>query len=133
MQIPESMDECLYFTNRRLPDGTKILAWVRKKQCPACGNALMGKPLDAKTGRPKVRATVYACPGCGHEESKKDHEADLQVEVEYSNPEGTETKNATTPYKRKTFQGIPSFVFENEFTGEKTGITKKMKAKKAKK
>jgi predicted RNA-binding Zn-ribbon protein involved in translation (DUF1610 family) len=132
MQLPESMDEVLYFTNRKLEDGTRIIAFTRKKECPECQKALMGKPLDPKTKRPKVRSTTYECPECGYQEPKKAHEEEREVEIEYTNPEGTEKKHAKTPYTRKTWKGVPAFVFENEFTGEKMGVTKKMKAPKKK-
>jgi len=63
LRMPESMDECIYFTRRKFDtnDG-KIIAWVYRKDCPQCGEK-MGKPIDDKTGKAKVRAE--ACSGCG--------------------------------------------------------------------
>lgn len=129
--IPESVDNLLYFTNRKLPDGTRLFAWVEKVDCPACGKGLMGKPIKSD-GKVKMRASTYECPECGHEEKKTVHEEARTLEVRYSNPEGKEWKSSSTPYKRKTWKGVKAFVFTNEFTGEKLGITKKMKMPKAK-
>ncbi|MCX6707400.1 MAG: hypothetical protein NT001_04650 [Candidatus Woesearchaeota archaeon] len=42
-------------------------------------------------------------------------------------------KIATTPYVRKTFEGVPSYVFECGKCHKKIAITKKMKAAKKKK
>lgn len=129
--VPESMDELIYFSNRKLPDGQRLIAWTNKKECE-CGGTF-GKPVDEKTGKVKIRSSTYICSGCGKEEPKKEHEESLTLEIRYTNPEGTEWKAASTPYKRKTWKGVKSFVFENEFTGEKQGITKKMKEPKKKK
>ena len=64
LRMPESMDECIYFTRRKFDTNNgKIIAWVYKKNCPECGEK-MGKPLDEKTGRPKIRADTYECPAC---------------------------------------------------------------------
>ncbi len=49
------MEDCIYFTNRTIDSG-KIKAWVLKELCPECKKALMSKPKDEKTGRPKIRA-----------------------------------------------------------------------------
>lgn len=132
-EYPETMDELLYFTNRRLPDGTKILAVVERKDCPECGKEKMGKPINEKTGKVKTRAKEYVCPNCGHEEPKKAHEESLELDIQYTNSEQTEVKRTKTPYKRRTWKGMKSFVFENEFTGERMGITKRLKTKKKKK
>ncbi len=128
--FPEHMDDLLYFTNRKLSDGTKILAYVHKKSCPECDNALMGKPINPKTKKIQIRAKEYVCPNCGYEEEKLTHENTLQLEIQYTNPQQTEKKTTHTAYKRKTYKGIPSFVFLNEFTQEKCAITKRLKAKK---
>ena len=132
-EFPESMDELLYFTNRKLPDGTKIIAYVERKTCPKCKKAPMGKPINEKTGNPKTRSPIYTCPECGYEEKKTAHEESCELQIQYTNPQGTQLKKATSPYKRRTWKGMKAFVFENEFLGEKYGITKRLKTKKEKK
>ena len=130
LKEPESMDECIYFTNRLNPDGTYIRAWTYKKECPKCKKATMGKPV--KDGKVKVRAKEYVCPECGYTEEKKEHEATLQVEIKYKCPECGKEGETTTEYKRKTWKGVPAYVFKCVDCGEKIGITKKMKAPKKK-
>lgn len=130
LEIPESMDELIYFTNRTVETG-KIKAWVYKADCPECGKAKMGKPVEK--GKVKVRAKEYVCPDCGFTEEKKEHEEKLTVEVLYTCPHCGHDGEATTLFKRKTFQGVPSYVFVCDGCGQKIGITKKMKAAKKKK
>ena len=70
LRIPQSMDECLYFTNRTLEGKKegKVIAWVYRKDCPKCKKVKMGKPV-AK-GKIKTRATEYVCPDCAFTEQK---------------------------------------------------------------
>ena len=68
LEIPESMDSCLYFTNRSLDPEGQILAWVYKKECPKCKAAKMGKPVVK--GKVKIRAKEYVCPKCDYTEEK---------------------------------------------------------------
>ncbi|MFT4250264.1 MAG: hypothetical protein ACMXYD_02805 [Candidatus Woesearchaeota archaeon] len=131
-EFPDSMDDLLYFTNRKLPDGTKIIAYVERKTCPECGKAQMGKPINEKTGRPKIRSPIYTCPECGYEEKKQAHEDSCEVTIQYTNPEGTEMKTTTASYKRKTWKGMKAIVFHNDFLDERYGITNRMKTKKDK-
>jgi predicted RNA-binding Zn-ribbon protein involved in translation (DUF1610 family) len=132
LKMPNSMDECLYFTNRTLGDGW-IKAWVYKKECPKCGKEVMGKPVDEKTGKVKIRAKEYVCPECGHTETKKDHEEALDLEIMYKCPFCGHEGEATTKYKRRTYKGVKAFVFKCGKCNEKIGITKKMKEPKKKK
>jgi hypothetical protein len=125
---PQNMDELIYFTNRTILDGGKIKAWVYKKECPECGKGRMGKPVEK--GKVKIRASEYVCPECSYSEEKKEHEESLTVEVAYTCPFCKHIGEATTPYKRKTWKGVPSYVFVCEGCGEKIGISKKMKAPK---
>lgn len=127
LKMPESMDECIYFTNRSIDSG-KIIAWVYKKECPKCHKAKMGKPVEK--GKVKIRAKEYVCPECGFTEEKVEHEESLTVEAMYTCPHCGKEGEGTTAYKRKTFQGIPSYVIECQHCGEKIPITKKMKKKK---
>lgn len=131
LKQPESMDELVYFTRRALVPKGRIVAWAFKMECPKCKKALMGKPVEK--GKVRIRATEYVCPECGHSEQKAEHEPKLKVSVEYTCPSCSNEGETQIPYKRKTWQGVPAFVFECEKCGEKIGITKKMKAPKAKK
>ena len=126
--MPESMEECFYFTNRILEDGKgQIMAWVFKQDCPKCKKAKMGKPVDPKTGKVKSRADIYVCKECGYEVAKAEMDPTLTVEIEYKCPACGDEGEATTEYKRKTWKGVKAYVFTCNKCGEKIGITKKMK------
>ncbi|PIN87293.1 hypothetical protein COV19_00215 [Candidatus Woesearchaeota archaeon CG10_big_fil_rev_8_21_14_0_10_44_13] len=133
LKLPGSINECVYFTRRTFGEGNngKIMAWVYKMDCPKCRKAKMGKPKD-ETGHKKIRAKIYVCPECAYTESKEVHEPKLTVEVKYACPFCGNVGEATTPYKRKSFEGVPSYVFECGKCKKKIGITKKMKAGKKK-
>jgi hypothetical protein len=126
--LPESMDECLYFSRRTLGKDGKAVAWVEKKMCPQCKKAKMGKPVEK--GSVKIRAPLYRCPACGHEEEKKAHEESCDVKIMYTCPFCKANGEAITPYKRKKLDGVDAFVFECTSCKKKLGITKKMKEKK---
>ena len=128
IQQPNSVDDCVYFTRRTIGDKGKIMAWARKIDCKKCGKAKMGKPVEK--GKVKIRAKEYECPSCGYIEPKEEHEPKLTVEILYTCQHCGKSGEATTPYKRKTFEGVPSFVFECSSCGKKIGVTKKMKAPK---
>lgn len=130
---PTSMEQCVYFTNRKLENDGKAKAWAYRIDCPECGKAKMGKPVNPKTGRPRPRALEYVCPACGFIESKAEHEEKLTVEVAYTCPHCQKEGEGTSPYKRKSFQGVQAFIIECEHCNGKIGITKKMKAPKPKK
>lgn len=127
---PESMDDLIYFTRRTIGDG-KIRAWVYKVDCPKCGKAKMGKPVEK--GKVKIRAKEYVCPECGYSEPKDEHEQRLVMEIIYTCPYCGKSGEATTIYKRRTFEGVPAYVFECRDCNKKIGITKKMKEGKKKK
>lgn len=133
LEVPESMDDCLYFTNRSLEPEGNILAWVYKKLCPKCKKAKMGKPIEK--GKIKIRAKEYVCPSCNYIEEKAVHENSLTMEATYTCPSCRKEGEGTTIYKRKSFQGVQAFIIECEHCQEKIAITKKMKKpkKKAKK
>ncbi|MFH1770789.1 MAG: hypothetical protein ABH828_04495 [archaeon] len=132
LTMPNSMDECVYFT-RRVMDNGKIVAWVFKEDCPECGKAKMGKPLDEKTGKPKIRATEYVCPECGYSVPKQQYEDTLTCNIQYTCPVCKFEGEIQVPYKRKSFQGVKAIVFECEKCKEKIPITKKMAEPKKKK
>ncbi|HIH39698.1 TPA: hypothetical protein HA219_03190 [Candidatus Woesearchaeota archaeon] len=132
LRFPDSMDECIYFT-RRKDDDSYIIAWVFKKQCPKCKKGPMAKPKAPKTGRPKIRAAEYVCDKCGYSEEKKVHEESLLVNIQYRCRYCGNEGETTTEFRRKAFEGIPSYVFECQKCHKKIGITKKMKEKGSKK
>ncbi|MBS3120525.1 hypothetical protein J4420_02325 [Candidatus Woesearchaeota archaeon] len=120
LHMPQSMDECLYFTNREY-----ILAWVYRKECPECHKARMGKPVEK--GKVKTRAKEYVCPSCGFTEQLQEHEESLNLEAQYTCPSCHKKGESTVPYKRKVFKGVLSYVVECQHCGEKMPLTKKLK------
>lgn len=129
-ELPKSMNECLYFTNRSLENNGKAKAWARKITCPECNDALIGKPINPKTKKPKIRAKEYACPKCGYTEEKDEHESKLKVEAIYTCPSCGKEGEGETAFKRKKWKGVDAHVIICEHCEEKIGITKKMKAPK---
>ncbi len=125
MNLPKSMDECLYFTNRTIGEKGQVLAWVYRKDCPKCKKAQMGKPVEK--GKIKTRALIYVCPGCGFEEGKKVHEESLTLEAKYTCPECGKDGESSAPYKRKSYKGVQAFVVECEHCQEVIPLTKKLK------
>jgi len=128
---PQSTSECLYFTRRELDNNGFIMAWVFKKKCPKCNKSIMGKPVVK--GKVKIRAKEYICPNCGFTEQKDEHENTLTVNVIYTCPYCGNKGEATTIFKRKNLDGIPSYIFECDKCKKKIGITKKLKEKKGEK
>ncbi len=126
LKVPESMEECLYFTHRG-----DILAWVYRKACPKCKKAKMGKPVVK--GKVKTLAETYVCPACGYDEQKQEHEESLQLDSVYTCPKCGKKGESTGQYKRKMFQGVPSYLIECVHCQEKIPLTKKLKALKGKK
>jgi predicted RNA-binding Zn-ribbon protein involved in translation (DUF1610 family) len=130
LKIPNSMEDLVYWTSRAIDDG-KVKAWAERETCPACKKELMGKPKDEK-GSVKIRAAYYECPGCHHTVEKAEYEGTLTVNVIYTCPKCRFSGEATTPYKRKKFQGVDAIVFNCSKCGEKIPITKKLKSLKDK-
>jgi len=126
LRMPESMNECLYFTNR-----DNVMAWVYRKTCPKCKKAKMGKPVVK--GKIKTRAEVYECPACKYTEDKIPHEESLVIEAQYTCPKCNKEGESTGQYKRKPFMGVPSYIVECQHCKEKIPITKKLKNIKSKK
>ena len=125
---PESMAELVYFTQRAVGSGY-VKAWVYKGLCPKCKKSKMGKPIDEKTKKPKIRAKEYVCPSCGYSEEKKAHEETLFCEVKYTCPQCKFVGETTVPYKRKKFDGMDAIIFLCEKCKTKIPITKKLKEK----
>ena len=122
--MPNSMEECIYFTNRSIGNGN-LIAWVYRKDCPKCKKVKMGKPVVK--GKVKTRADYYECPACKYKEDKKEHEESLTLEAQYTCPECGKEGESTGQYKRKKFKGVDSYVVECEHCGAQIPITKKLK------
>jgi len=127
---PNSMDDCIYFTNRMSGEGNAT-AWVYRKECPKCKKNTIGKPIK-KNGKVDKKATYYECEICKYQESIEEVENSLRVEIQYKCPHCGNEGETTTEYKRTTFEGVPSFIFECGKCNKKIGITKKLKKSKKK-
>ncbi|MBI2657529.1 hypothetical protein HYX08_02430 [Candidatus Woesearchaeota archaeon] len=130
LKKPGSAEECVYFTNRTIGDG-RAMAWVFRKECPKC-KGIMGKPLK-KGGKIDKKADHYVCYSCGYQEPNEKAENSLIINVEYKCPHCGNQGETTTEYKRKSFEGVPSYVFECQKCKKKIGLTKKLKEPKKKK
>ncbi len=136
LKEPSSMDELVYFTNRKVGNGN-VMAWVYRKECPKCGKALMGKLKDEKTGKPKIRATEYVCPECNYTVGKQEYEDTLTCEIKYTCPKCSYEGEAEVPFIRKKTQvfdeekqkkvSVDAVVFNCSKCNDKIAITKKMK------
>ena len=131
LKKPQSVEECIYFTNRIIDNG-RAIAWVFRKECPKCGKGIMGKP-QKKGGKVDKKAGHYVCYSCGYRESNQDVENNLILNIEYKCQHCGNEGETTSEYKRKTFEGVPSYVFECQKCKKKIGITKKLKEPKKKK
>jgi len=129
---PESTAECVYFSNRDVGEGSAMI-WVFKQECPECHKAKMGKPVDAKTGKVKIRAKEYICPECGYTVEKKEYEDGLTAYCEYTCPECKSQGEAEAHFRMKTIDGVKTIRFNCNSCGANIDITKKMKKKKQKK
>jgi len=127
LRFPESMDECVYFTRRKINEGSAV-AWVFREECPSCHKALMSKPKDEKTGKPKIRASEYVCPECGHIVEKQEYEETLTANIQYTCPECKHAGEIQVPFKRKSYKGAKAIVFQCDKCEAKIAVTKKMKA-----
>jgi DNA-directed RNA polymerase subunit RPC12/RpoP len=116
LEEPKSMDECVYFTNRFLINEGYIKCWVLRKLCPKCGKGLIGKPKDSKTGKPKIRATIYECPACKYSIKEQEYEETLEANIKYKCPYCKHESETQVPFKRKKVQRI------NEETGKKESV-----------
>lgn len=124
------MDEIIYYTNRDLDEGGEVICWVKRGICPKCGKGLMGKPLDEKTGRPKIRAKEYVCPKCGNTIEKTEYEETLTAEAKYTCPHCKKQGESTAPFKRKKVKGVETLRIQCQHCGGNIDITKKMAEKK---
>ncbi len=125
LKIPESMDELVYWTSRKIGNGY-VKAWAYREDCPVCGKAKMGKPRDEK-GNVKIRAKYYVCPECGHEIEKKEYEESLTAQIIYTCPNCSYKGETEIPFKRRKYKKVDALVFECQRCKEKIPITKKLK------
>ena len=145
---PASMEECVYFTNRTIDSG-RAMAWVFRKECPKCKKGVMDKPLKptkikdfrgaknpadflAKGGKFDKKADYYICNSCGCQESNEQVESSLIINIEYKCPHCGNEGETTTEYRRKSFEGVPAYIFECQKCKKKIGLTKKLKTTKKK-
>jgi predicted RNA-binding Zn-ribbon protein involved in translation (DUF1610 family) len=123
LKEPESIDECVYFTNRILGKGN-VKVWVLKKKCPNC-DIFMGKPKVK--GKVKMRANEYVCEKCGKKEEKSEYEKDLIAGIQYTCPSCGNSGEMEIPFKRKRIGGIETLRFQCGKCGINIDVTKKMK------
>ncbi len=125
LKAPDSMKDCLYFTNRLLNNEGSVLAWVYRKLCPKCKKTRMGKP--AENGKIKTRSDEYVCANCGYSEKKEEHEESLMLEAQYTCPTCRKKGESVAPYKRKAVKGVQAYVVECQHCHNQIPITKKLK------
>ena len=130
LKKPDSVEECVYFTNRAIGSG-RAMAWVFRKECPKCKKGIMGKP-QKKNGKFDKKADHYVCYACGYSEKNEQVENSLVINIDYKCPYCGNEGETTSKYERKTFEGVPSYVFECQKCHKKIGLTKKMKESKKK-
>lgn len=131
IEMPNSVDECIYFTNRTIGEG-KAICWVKKQLCPKCKKSLMGKPKDPKTGKVQIRAKEYVCPSCKYTIEKTEYEETLTAEVMYTCPACKFKGDASTIFKRKNIDGVKTLRIQCSKCKANIDITKKMKDPKKK-
>ena len=130
IELPESMDECVYYTLRDVGEG-EVTVWVFKEMCPECGKGLMGKPKK-DGGGVKIRAKEYVCPECGHSVEKSEYEETLIANFDYTCPECKHKGETQIPFKRKSIKGVKTLRIKCEKCDANIDVTKKMKVPKKK-
>ncbi len=130
---PQSMDECIYFTNRAIGENYTGFArcWVFREKCPKCKKAFMGKPKGPE-GKIQIRAKEYVCPACNYTEEKTSYEEKLTANIDYTCPKCQFKGQVQMPFKRKSVMGVKTLRFQCEKCKENIDITKKMKVIKKK-
>lgn len=136
MKDPESIEGCVYFTNRS-DDKGYIKAWVLRDKCPNCGEGLMSKPKNPKTGRYKTRAAEYVCDKCGFTIDKNEYEDTLTINIKYKCPGCNYEGELELPFKREKIRivdeetgkkkSVEGIRFQCEKCKENIDIIKKMK------
>lgn len=130
LEMPNSMSECIYFTNRKLGEKGNAICWVAKQDCPKCKKAKMGKPVEK--GKVKIRAKEYVCPACNYTAEKTAYEETLTASIQYTCPACQKQGEAQIPFKRKKVEGVDTLRAKCQFCSANIDITKKMKVIKKK-
>ena len=131
---PESMDECVYFSQRSLnnekgePSG-EITTWIFREMCRKCGKEKMGKPRGSN-GKVKIRANEYVCPSCGLSIEKKAYEDSLIAYAEYVCCYCGSSGETQIPFQRQNIDGVQTLRFNCSNCSGNLDVTKKMKEKK---
>jgi predicted RNA-binding Zn-ribbon protein involved in translation (DUF1610 family) len=133
LREPNSMEECIYFTNRSIGEQFNGTArcWVFKEMCPKCKKSLMGKPRK-DDGKVSIRAKEYVCPSCNFTMEKLEYEATLTANIEYKCPGCGFEGQHQMPFKRKKVMGVETLRFPCAKCKENIDVTKKMKTIKKK-
>lgn len=129
LKRPESMEDLVYMTNRDIGETGSAMCWVFRERCPECGKGMMGKPVDPKTKKVKVRAKEYVCPECGYTVEKTEYEDGLTANVDYTCPGCGHEGELQVPFKRKMIKGVLTLRVNCEKCNANIDITKKMKDK----
>ena len=130
---PKSMNEVYYHTIRAYPDGGRVRAWAYRVKCPKCEEGTVGKPFDEKSGKYKIRSKDFVCNKCDYQTTKEEAEEMAELQAVYTCPHCGKEGEYSGPYKRKSFQGVQSYIVVCEHCNEKIPLTKKMKEPKKKK
>ena len=77
------------------------MAWVLRGKCTKCGKGLMGKPVDEKTGKVKIRAKEYTCKECGYTVEAESYASTLNANIQYDCPHCGSHGEIQIPFKRK--------------------------------
>lgn len=113
LQLPSSMNECVYFTRRSAGEG-RIIAWVLKNDCPKCKKSVMGKPKDEK-GKVKIRAKEYLCENCLYKVPLQEYEDSLTTNIQYVCSHCRHQGEIQIPFQRKKVK-----IFDEEEAKSKT-------------
>lgn len=137
IRLPQSMDECVYYTLRSIGDKGKVRAWIYRNTCPKCKQAMMTKPRDPKTGNFKIRASEYVCPKCNFTINEDEYAQTLNLQAIYTCPKCSNQGEVEIPAKRKKIKifdeeeqkekTADAYQFQCSKCSEKINITKKMK------
>lgn len=133
LKMPESVDECVYFTRRSKPN---VVAWVLKEKCPKCKKAMMGKPKGSD-GKVKIRAKEYTCSACGFTMEKQAYEDTLTASIQFTCPKCGFSGDHHMPFKRKKVKlfdeeenkevKADALLFNCPKCSQQIAVTKKMK------
>jgi len=136
LQLPDSVDDCVYFTRRAHAKG-QIICWVPRGKCPKCGKGTMTKPVDEKTGKYKIRAKEYSCRECGYTVDAEAYGETLTANIIYTCPHCGHKAETSIPFKRKKAKifyeaeakqkTVELLRFPCGKCGKNVDITKKMK------